>query len=100
MDEIARIPCRLCAAPAAPIAGGFCVDCVEDGHAVWVDNVGWRATPAATRRANRGLWRVLLVELVMLFPRMVRDDWRAHQAAVAARRETHRQMQARYGGAA
>ena len=85
MAEIVRIPCRLCAAPAAPIAGGFCVDCVEDGHAVWVDNVGWRATPAAARRANLGLWRVLLVELALLFPRMVRDDWRAHRDAVAAR---------------
>ena len=86
MAEIARIPCRLCSAPAAPIAGGFCVDCVEDGHAVWVDNVGWRATPAATRRAHRGLWRVLLVELAMMLPRMVRDDWREHRGMVAARR--------------
>ena len=85
-ETIVKQPCRLCGAPTVPsIADGFCVDCIEDDAVIFRDG-DWVATPAArARRTGRLLW-LLASEIVLLFPRMVRDDWRAHRAIVAARR--------------
>jgi hypothetical protein len=70
--------CRLCGM-VPTLAGGFCVECLEDGLVEY----------------RRGSWRVvqpvwwtlaltLMVELALALPRAIRDDWRAHLAAVAA----------------
>ena len=97
MTEISRIPCRLCGAPTvAHIADGFCVDCIEGDGVIYRDG-DWVATPGARARRTVRLLGVLLVELVMMFPRMVRDDWRAHRDAVAARQAREQALTARFG---
>ena len=84
-ETIVKEPCRLCGAPTAMIADGFCVDCIEDDAVIYRDG-DWVATPKARIWRTTQLLKLLASEIVLLFPRMVRDDWRAHQAAVAARR--------------
>ena len=83
---IRREPCQLCGAPTVPsLAGGYCVDCVEDDGKVTFSAGRWRATPAARARRTMQLLGNLAYELVYALPLAIRDDWREHRAIVAAR---------------
>lgn len=73
--------CRLCET-VPTLAGGFCVECLEDGL-VEFRGGAWRVV--------RPVWWMLALtlaaELAMALPMAIRDDWRAHLAAVVERKQ-------------
>lgn len=55
-----------------------CIECVEDGQLIHEPG-GWRPAPRET-------WWGLIKTLAMLPFEVIREDWRAHQQAAAAKK--------------